>query len=158
MICDECQELYEEVGERARESEAFSKVRRTDLGLFCRPLNIDVDATYLVEVGKEHDVVWVGLFTPDRWLNESIEADLVDSGDKLEDLLEEELVDQGFEARLAVEHFRNESKQFVFRSPVFIPKGEKMSSEGMVDRVTHTLLAYQALFGELGDMSVDDKK
>ena len=155
MICDECQELYEEVGDRARESGEFGKVRRTDLGLFCRPLNADVDATYLVEVGADHDLVWVGLVTPDRWLNESIEADLVDSGDKLEDLLEEELIDQGFEARLPVEHFRNEAKQFVFRSPVFIPKGEKMSGEGMVDRVTQTLLAYRALFDELGDMPGD---
>jgi hypothetical protein len=153
MICDECQALYEEVGDRARDAKVFQKVRRTDLGLFCRPLHTEAEATYLIEVGKEHDLVWVGLQTPDRWLNESIEADLVNQGDKIEELLEEELIDQGFEARLPVEHFRNEAKQFVFRSPVFIPKGERISSEAMVDRVAKTLLAYEQLFRELGDVT-----
>ena len=152
MICDECQALYEEVGERVREPKVFGRVRRTDLELTCRALHVEAEACYKVRVGDRHDVVWVGLYTPDRWLSESIETDLLHKGDKIEDLLEEELFDQRFEARLPVEHFRDEKKQYVFRSPVFLPKGEKLDGEGMVDRVSKALLAYEALFRQLGDM------
>lgn len=158
MICDDCQELYEEVGDRVREAKVFAKVRRTDVGLICRAKLDETEASYLVEVGPKHDMVWVGLHTPDRWLSESIEADLVHRGETMEDLLEEELFDQGYEARLSVEHFRNEQKQYVFRSAIFLPKAEKLDSEAMIDRVTQALLAYEALFKQLGDMDKQDQR
>jgi len=153
VICDECQALYEEVGDSARESGMFAKVRRTDDALICRARDVESDTTYRAEVSDEHDLVWVGLYTEDRWLSESIEADLMFKGDKIEELLEEELLDQGFDARLPIEHFRDEEKRYVFRSPVFLPKGEKLDGEGMVDRVRRVLLAYEATFRQLGDMS-----
>jgi hypothetical protein len=152
MICDECQALYEEVGDRVREPKVFEKVRRTDLALFCRAKRVESEACYRVTVADKHDLVWVGLYTPDRWLSDSIEADLLNRGEKMEELLEEELYDQGFEARLPVEHFRDDEKQYVFRSPVFLHKGEKLDSEPMADRVTKVLLGYEALFGQLGNM------
>jgi hypothetical protein len=156
MICDECQALYEEAGDRAREAQVFARVRRNDDALICKARDIESDTYYRVQVASGHDLVWVGLYTPDRWLSESIETDLLHKGDKLEDLLEEELCDQGFEARLPVEHFRDDARQYVFRSPVFLPASEKLDGEGMIDRVTRALLAYQALFRELGDMSPDE--
>lgn len=156
MICDECQALYEEVGDRVREARVFAKVRRNDEALICRARDVESEANYLAEVADTHDVVWVGLYTPDRWLSESIETDLLHQGDKLEDLLEDELVELGFEARLPVEHFRDDQKQYVFRSPVFLPAGEKLEGEGMVDRVTKVLLGYEAMFRQLGDMAPTD--
>jgi hypothetical protein len=39
---------------------------------------------------------------------------------------------------------------------VFLPKGEKLEGEGMIDRVTQALLAYEAMFRQLGDMSPAD--
>src|SRR5262245_24514476 len=61
---------------------------------------------------------WVSLVTSDRYLSQSIELDLVNTGDKLEDLLEEELVELGYDAgTLPFEHFRSEDKLFTFRSP-----------------------------------------
>jgi hypothetical protein len=158
MICDECQALYEEVGDRARDAKVFAKVRRTDDALICRAKLEQTEATYRAVVADQHDVVWVGLFTPDRWLSESIEQDLLHLGDTVEELLEEELYEQGFEARLPVEHFRDPKKQFIFRSPVFVPKGEKLDSEGMVDRVGRVLLAYEAAFRRLGDMDPEADK
>lgn len=152
MICDKCQALYEEVGDLVREAKIFAKVRRTDDALICRAQGVDSEASYRVEVGDKHDMVWVGLYTADRWLSESIETDLLHRGDKLEELLEEELVDQGYDAKLKVEHFRDEEKQFVFRSPVALPSNEKLDGEGMIDRVAKTLRAYEALFRELGAM------
>jgi hypothetical protein len=153
MICDECQALYEEVGDRVRDPKVFGKVRRTDLALFCRARGVASDTCYRVTVADKHDLVWVGLYTPDRWLSDSIEADVLNRDDNFEELLEEELYDQGFEARLPVEHFRDEQKQYVFRSPVFLHKGEKLDSEVIADRVTRVLLGYEALFRQLGNLA-----
>jgi hypothetical protein len=150
--------MYEEVGDRVREPRVFERVRRTDEALCCRAKHVDSDTCYKAYVSAEHDIVWVGLFTPDRWLSESIEADLMHRDEKIEDLLEEELFDKGFEARLPVEHFRDEKKHYVFRSPVFVPKGEKLNGEGMVDRVTRAILAYEATFRQLGDMLPVDER
>ncbi|MDX1681902.1 MAG: hypothetical protein R3336_02170 [Phycisphaeraceae bacterium] len=156
MICDECQALYEEVGDRVRDAEVFVKVRRHDEALVCRADIEESEASYRVEVGEEHDVVWVGLYTEDRWLSESIEADVMFRGDKLPELLEDELYDQGFEGRLPVDHFRNESKEYVFRSPVFLPEDEELDGAPMIRRVTQVLLAYEAMFRELGEMAGED--
>jgi hypothetical protein len=98
----------------------------------------------------EGQVLWVALVTADRWLSQSIEADLVHTGDKLEDLIEEELVDQGLEGvRLRMEHFRSEEKLFTFRSPVPARAGDP----GAAVAAAKCLLAYEACFRNLGDMS-----
>lgn len=152
MICDDCQALYEDVAEVAREAGVFGRVRRTDPALKCRAKHVDSETYYMVSVSDDHEVVYVGLHTPDRWLSESIEADLMHTGEKIEDLLEEELYDKGFEAKLPIEHFRDPKKIFVFRSPVFLNKGEKLNGEAMVERVAKTLLAYEATFRPLGKM------
>ncbi|MBI1338309.1 MAG: hypothetical protein GC164_15310 [Phycisphaera sp.] len=156
MICDECQALYEEVGDRVREGKVFAKVRRTDDRLACRARDVESEAYYVARVDDSHKKVWVGLFTPDRWLSESIEADLMFRGDKIEELLEEELTDQGLEVQLPIEHFRDDKKYYVFRSPLVLPPNEVLDGEKMIDRVTRTLLAYEATFRELGDMSPKD--
>lgn len=157
MICDECQALFEEVADQVRTAGVFETVRRTDDALKCRARDVASETMYAAEVPDQRDLVWVGLITPDRWLSESIEADLMHQGEKIEDLLEEELFDKGFEARLPIEHFRDEQKLYVFRSPVFLPKGEKIKGEPMIERVTRVLLAYEACFRQLGDMSPKDQ-
>jgi len=157
MICDECQALYEEVGDLARDAKVFGKVRRTDEMLRCRAEACESEAYYYVDVElPAHDKVWVGLYTEDRWLSESIEADLMHLGDKIEELLEEELVEQGVEQRLAVEHFRDEEKRYVFRSALPLPAGEELDGDAMVERTTRVLLAYEACFRELGDMTAEE--
>ena len=156
MICDECKALYEDVGDYAREAKVFQKVRRTDDALICRAIHVDSDTSYRVEVGENHDIVFIGLYTPDRWLSESIEADLMIKQDKIEELLEDELYDQGFEVTLPVEHYRDDEMHYVFRSALPLPKSEKLDGEGMIDRTKKVLLAYEAAFRELGDMTPED--
>ena len=52
-----------------------------------------------------------------EWLSESIESDLMHSGDKLDELIEEELVDQGEEpGHISFEHFRSDDMLFTFRT------------------------------------------
>ena len=160
MICDECQALYEEVGDRVRDADVFLKVRRTDEMLRCAPLHVEAETNtmYYAQVEKDtHNRVFVGLSTLDRWLSESIEADLVHTGDDIEELLEEELVDQGLHEKIAVQHYRDQDKRFVFQSTLNLPAGEELDGAAMIDRVTKVLLAYQACFLELGDMAGEDE-
>ncbi|MFA6044070.1 MAG: hypothetical protein WC718_03725 [Phycisphaerales bacterium] len=85
---------------------------------------------------------WVALQTPGRYLSQSIEADLVFTGDKLEDLIHEELVDLGYEGPpIPCEHFRDDAKLYTFRCKV--PQAEEAG---------RLLLAFEACFRRLGDM------
>lgn len=101
--------------------------------------------------------VWIALITEARWLSQSIEADLVHTGDKIEDLLEEELIDQGWEGvRLGYQHFRDEDKLFTFRSALPFAL-EACDSPEAIDKSARALLAYEAAFRPLGDMEADDE-
>lgn len=89
--------------------------------------------------------VWVAFVTADRWLSHSIEADLLHTGDKLDELIHEELVEQGIEALPEPnQHFRDEDKLFTFRTA--LPR------EVYEDVMLAYLLAYEAALRELGDV------
>lgn len=125
----------------------FASVARTDEGLRCDAMHVEEDCFYAVTIDDE-GTVWAGWYTPDRWLSESVEADLVHTGDKIDELLEEELVDLGLSIKIPLEHFRDTDKVFVFRGRLALP-GD--ADEATV-LVVKTLLAFQACFVELGDM------
>lgn len=103
----------------------------------------------------EDGAVWVSLVTENRWLSESIEADLMHTGDKLEELLEEELVDLGYEGPPPTfEHFRSEDMLFTFRTAV--PGVAEPLDGSMSETTGRVLLGYEACFRQLGDMSEDE--
>ncbi|MCW5775824.1 MAG: hypothetical protein KIS87_05190 [Phycisphaeraceae bacterium] len=135
--------LLESVAERASRAGVFGPITLNDAVLACQALDAAASAEY--RVGWDGGRVWVSLVTPNRWLSESIEADLMHTGDDIDELLEEELVEQGLEpARPIVEHFRSDDRLFTFRSPV--PKEDS-------ETVARWLLAYEACFRALGDMA-----
>ena len=70
------------------------------------------------------------------------------TGDTMEDLLEEELVEMGQPAGspVVIEHFRSDDLLFTFRTPV----------PGDVDVAAAWLLAYEACFRRLGDMEAGE--
>jgi hypothetical protein len=92
--------------------------------------------------------------TPDRWLSHSLEADLTHTGDKLDELLAEELEELGWNGeppRLRFDHFRDEQKMFTFRSPLPITPQQMATTEGI--RLAELFLfGYEACFRRLGDM------
>jgi hypothetical protein len=140
--------LLEIVAERARAADVFASVDLAGQTLVCPARHVEAPAEYRVTLDTKQ--AWVGLYTPDRWLSESIEAILVHTGDDIEELLAEELEDQGFADELPVEHFRDDERVFVFRSPV------KLIGDD-AQRLTQVLLAYAACFGQLGDMAPDEE-
>lgn len=147
--------LLETIAANARESGVFAQVRAEGPRLVCTAR--DVEAEYRVDLdlaGPSRCRVWVSMVTPDRWLSESIESELLNTGDPIEELLEDELADLGWEGTaVAVEHFRSEEKLFTFRSGLCF---EEEPSAAAAAAVTTCLLAYQACFVQLGDMAGED--
>ena len=129
------------------ETKTFAAIKRTNAGVRCDALHVEEEGSYAAHA-EDDGTVWVGWYTPDRWLSESVEADLVHTGDKIDELLEEELVDQGLSVKIALEHFRDREKIFVFRGKVELP-GDSGEATALLVKL---LLAFQACFVELGDM------
>ena len=143
---------------QAKQAAIFKSVEATQGGLRCEALESAEPAFYALFV--DADRLWIALQTPARYLSQSIEADLVFTGDKIEDLLLEELLDQGYHSAmpdgpaLPVEHFRSEDKLYTFRSPVPMPP-TGWSSPVAVQLCDIILRSYEATFRPLGDMQDD---
>ena len=131
----------------ASASGRFASVAQCASGLTCQA-RCAASAHYALERrGSE----WViRLATPDRWLSESIESELVESRDSMEELLLEELKDRDWaEPPVAVKHFRDDLKQYVFEAAL-------MSSPSPATdrtRLATLFLSFEAMFAQLGDMA-----
>lgn len=154
--------ILDAVGERARSSGLFGEVARLGSGVLSLSApDAGAPAFYRVSLagaGGEGGV-FVSLVTPDRYLSQSIEQDLVHTGDKLSDLLHDELIDADHPSpwRPVVEHFRDAEKLYTFRTAV--PEAElSLGGDGPVLRVWLLLKAYRACFENLGDMSAGDEE
>ena len=129
----------------------FAKVARNQAGVRCDAMHVEEDCYYAIHTDAD-GTAWAGWYSPDRWLSGSIEGDLVHTGDKIDELLEEELVDQGITQPIKLEHYRDQDKVFVFHGKLDLPD----DSEKAKTLIVKTLLAFQACFVELGDMSPDE--
>lgn len=145
--------LLTEVQARAREAGVFAAVRIEGGRLVCVPKDVE-EAEYRLD-RDEHGTLWVSLVTADRWLSGSIEEDLVSTGDKLGELVTDELVELGCDDTIEiVEHFRSEDLLFTFRSPVPV---EDREGDQAASLATKYLLAYEACFRQLGDMGGEEE-
>jgi hypothetical protein len=147
-------QLLERAADRARAAGVFGPVFVHDHLLDCEARSSASEAYYRIslDAGK----VWASLVTADRWLSQSIEADLVHTGDKLEDLLAEELAELDHVGPApAFEHFRSEDKLFTFRSVVPVELAALADPKAAELAATY-LLAYEACFRRLGDMDTTE--
>lgn len=146
--------LLDAVRAAAEQTGAFGSATLRDGVLICEATESGAPAEY--RLFSEQRALWVGLFTADRWLSQSIEQDLVHTGDKLEELMEEELADQGEPkpaSALRFEHFRDDDRVFTFRVRTPLEGGEPDAAE----RALRWLLACEAMFARLGDMQGGDE-
>lgn len=135
--------MLEQIKANAQRAKVFGPCRTESGRLVCPAAASAEPADYRVWA-EPNGRVWVELVTANRWLSESIETDLVHTGDKLNELLDEELADLGWTgAPSTFEHFRSDDMLFTFRSSVPDPSPES---------VTLWLLAYEQCFRQLGDM------
>lgn len=130
----------------------FASVKQDGTTLRCDAMHVEEECYYAVSA-DESGTIWAGWYSPDRWISGSIEGDLVHTGDKIDDLLEEELVDQGVSQKITLEHYRNTDKIFVFQGKLDLPADTAEAAA----LVTKVLLAFQACFLELGDMSPEEE-
>jgi hypothetical protein len=149
------QTLFQSVQRAAEAAGVFGPLSIKGGRLVCQAKASAEPASYRLEVDSNR--LWVCLVTANRWLSESVEADLMHTGDKIEELLDEELVEQGLPplprpGKHVVEHFRSDDMLFTFRSPVPIDLG-KADSPAAVKVTVQWLLAYEACFRNLGDMN-----
>lgn len=100
-------------------------------------------------VQAEGDGLVVAWLSANRYLSQSIEADLMWTGDDLNDLIDEEVAEAGYTGPELgrVEHFRDEQKRFTFRSKLAL-----LPSKATAQQIASLVLGYHAAFAELGDM------
>ncbi|MEM7623546.1 MAG: hypothetical protein AAF235_10145 [Planctomycetota bacterium] len=146
--------LFDAVAARATDAGVFGSIEVRDGMVVCAAANAAEPAFYRVETADGR--IWVSLVTENRWLSESIESDLMHTGDKLEELLDEELADLDYTGQsLGFEHFRSDDMLFTFRSalPIAIDVVTAPTADvAAAGEITTVLLGYEACFRQLGDM------
>jgi hypothetical protein len=140
--------VFDATLEPLKDAGVFAGVTRTDAGVRCDAMHVEEECYYAAHVDSD-GTVWAGWYSPDRWVSGSIEGDLVHTGDKIDELLEEELVDLGLSIKLPLEHYRNDDKIFVFHGKLDLPSDTTEAADTLVK----VLLSFQACFVELGDMA-----
>jgi len=142
-------EFLAAIKSNAEKAGVFKDVKINSLGVLqCAAKDAAEPAWYRID--RTDGKLNVSLVTANRWLSESIEADLMHYGDPIEELIEEELIEQGYKGKaLPVQHYRSDDMLYTFRSPLPI-KGP--DDKNAVQIATQCLLAYEAAFRELGDM------
>lgn len=148
MTSTQAQQTLRSLHDHAKEASIFASVALTGERLECEAKDSAAKAQYRIEAASDG---WrLSLGTADRWLSESIESQLVESRDSMEDLLREELVDLDcLEAPPKIRHFRDESKRYVFECTV--PFGADLADD--LQRAQLFLFAFESMFRQLGDMS-----
>jgi hypothetical protein len=147
---DAVTDILSAVRDRAAAGARFASVAIEGERLRCRAKGAEAEAWYVVD--RDGGRWSVALLTPDRWLSESVEGDMLEGRDSAEELVDDELVEVGFRNRCGkVRHFRDDDKTYVFRTDVPL--------EGVDDvpaAIATFLLAFEAAFGQLGDMGGGD--
>ena len=144
---DAKQALYNAIKDGASNAQVFGEITIDDRGLSCQAKNSAEEAFYRVNV--EDEAVWISLETKDRWLSGSIEGDLVNTGDKLDELIEEEVIDLGHhDAKVSFDHFRSPELMYVFRSKL----STALEDPKAADHALIWLLGYEIVLRQLGDM------
>ncbi|MFZ9915375.1 MAG: hypothetical protein ACO3IB_08600 [Phycisphaerales bacterium] len=139
-------ELFASLAREATASGVFAKVETLSDRIRCHAKDCGEPAWY--ELAASPAGLVVRFATPDRWLSESIESDLMHFGDPIEDLVEEELAELGWRGKVpTVKHFRSDDRLYTFEN--LVPSGD--------DRLPALfLLAYEAAFRQLGDVGGGD--
>lgn len=127
----------------------FSKIESMPDRLRCHAKDCPEPAWYELIEGSGS---WTIRFaTPDRWLSESIESDLMHFGDPIEELVEEELAELGWKGRIpTIRHFRDDDKLYTFENALPADAGAD------ADLAAKFLFAYEAAFRALGDVGGGD--
>lgn len=139
-------DIVRSIGAEASSRGVFARVENLDDRIRCHAKGSPEPAWY--ELACEDGRLVVRFATPDRWLSESIESDLMHFGDPLEELVEEELAELGWRGPMPpVRHFRDDARLYVFENAV--------PADGGAETALKFLFAYESAFRSLGDVGGD---
>jgi hypothetical protein len=145
----EAADVLDRLAMAATNAGVFGRIERGRDLLKCEALASAEVAWYCV--GRDQWHWFVELVTDDRWLNESIEADLLHRGEPIEELLAEELDELDYTGDPPrVHHYRSDEMLYTYRSPLTDTGGDDAPVH--VEQMVCLLLAYEAVFRELGEM------
>lgn len=146
-------QIFAAVCSSAHVKEVFANIETLGDRIRCHAKGCPEPAWY--ELASTDLGLMVRFATPDRWLSESIESDLMHFGDPIEELVEEELAELGWRGKVpTVKHFRDDAKLYTFENPV--PLNDSTGSSA-AELATKFLLAYEAAFRALGDVGGGDE-
>ena len=138
---------------RLRDAGVFAEVNEYDATIRCRARDVEAEAHYVLARSPEGSLM-IRFETPDRWLSESIEADLYHSSDSLEELLEESLDELEWPVDAIpvtkFRHYRSDDLRYVFENA--IPDRDNELEDALT-----WILAYEATFHELGDVAGEEE-
>ena len=145
--------FFNAVAELARASNAFAEIESGPTSTHC-PDPVQPDAAF--RIAYEDGKLWAAWVSPDRYLSQSIEADVKWTGDDIDELIDEEVEAQGWTGHRIgrFQHFRSEDRLYTFRSE--LPINPASANASTAKDALPFLLAYQAAFRNLGDMKPDD--
>lgn len=130
---------------------AFARIESLADRIRCHAKDCPEPAWY--ELASTPAGLMVRFATPDRWLSESIESDLMHFGDPIEELVEEELAELGWRGKVpTVKHFRDDAKLYTFEN--LLPSADGVPMAQLAEKF---LLAYEAAFRSLGDVGGGDE-
>lgn len=136
------QDLLQTVTQEVAARGVFREIESLPDRIRCHAKGCPEPAWY--ELAPVQGVLVVRFATPDRWLSESIESDLMHFGDPIEELVEEELAELGWRGKIpAIKHFRDDARLYTFEGTV--PATDPATASKF-------LLAYEAAFRALGDV------
>jgi hypothetical protein len=155
QVSPELATLFERVRERLDASDRFDSAGVEGPCVVAHATDAPEEVRYRIEF--DGSALWAAWVSEDRYISQSIEAEIMWTGDDLDDMIDEESVDAGWSlGRLEpMEHFRNEEMLFTFRSKLPIAPS-KANAEKHAEQMVAVLTGYAEAFAELGDMKPDD--
>lgn len=147
--------FFSRLADAARASGAFDAVRQLPAGGVEGTDPVQPDAAF--RIALEDGALWAAWVSANRYLSQSIEAEVKWTGDDIDELVDEEVEAQGWDGEPVgrFQHFRSEDKLFTFRSK--LPLDPARAGAGDAETALKFMLAYQGAFRNLGDMKEDDE-
>lgn len=91
--------------------------------------------------------VRVGVLTDDRWKSEELEQMIEDSGDSMNEFVEQGFSDCGLDwTEPPVEHYRDQGRYFYFATPLDLGSLEELNTDAVRQKARRMLLGYASAF------------
>ena len=150
-LAPNAQALLTRIAERALAHDVFDSAEVKGSMVYAHATDSPEEAFYRVEIDEEG--VFVSWASEDRYISQSIEAELMWTGDDLDDMIDEGAQDAGWTlGRMEpLKHYRDEGMHFVYRSKTPIAPADA-DAGAHADQLVAAMAGYAEAMAEFGDM------